>query len=381
MHSRLAWLLLVAGCGRIGFEPDPADLDPADQTDLVVSITDDRLTSTTLASPADLPAGTGGLSLREALVIAANRPGPDLVAFDRAVFSIATPPTITVNSELVIGTDTTLAAFARGVVITSAAGYAGALLRVAGNGVVDGLAFRGGTPAIVADGATGFAIRHVTIAGASGDGIRITNGRSGVIEDSRIEQPVGTPVGLVDSTDVVLRRTFVALNAKVGPVRGVEVLRGLRIQLHDNIIDPGEAFLVSVESSADTELIGNVFDGGDTGLAILGTSTRTLVLRNVCVNPLYDSIYIASGVTDTTIVHTTFFLAGSPVDSGTNTTVQNSLLSSAAGDFVDAATYDFHLVANSPAIDAASDLGLDLLPGLPARYLGAAPDLGAIESY
>ena len=380
MRFQFAWLFLVAGCGRIGFDADPANIDPADRTDLVVTVTEDRLTSATITSPEDLPAGSG-LSLREALAIAANRPGPDLVAFDRA-FSVATPPTITIASELVVGGDTTLDAFARGVVIAPAAGFSGALLRVAGDGaVVDGLAFRGGTPAIAATGATGFAIRHVTIASATGDGIRLDNCRSGIVEDGRIEQPGGTPVGLVDSTDVVVRRLFVALNAKVGPVRGVEVVGGLRIQLHDNLIDPGEAFLVSIEASVDTELIGNILDRGDTGIAILGGSQRTVLSRNVVVSPLYDSVYIAGGVTDTTITHTTFFMASAPVDSGTNTKVENSLLSTAAGDFVDAAGYDFHLVAGSPAIDAATDLGLDLLPGLSARYLGAAPDLGAVESY
>src|SRR5882672_10086614 len=93
-------LVLLAGCGRLGFPPAPAPDGLPDLT-LRVSITDDRLAgSTTMASRAELPAGTIGLSLREALVIAANNPGPDRVTFDPSAFAAGTPAMIAVGAPL-----------------------------------------------------------------------------------------------------------------------------------------------------------------------------------------------------------------------------------------------------------------------------------------
>lgn len=41
---------------------------------------------------------------------------------------------------------------------------------------------------------------------------------------------------------------------------------------------------------------------------------------------------------------------------------------------------DFTLVPGSESIDAGDDLGYDCEPDAPGLYLGAAPDLGAVES-
>jgi hypothetical protein len=50
-------------------------------------------------------------------------------------------------------------------------------------------------------------------------------------------------------------------------------------------------------------------------------------------------------------------------------------------DPADGASDSDHLVDGAPAIDGGTDLGLDMLPDQPARFLGSAPDLGAVESH
>jgi len=92
--------------------------------------------------------------------------------------------------------------------------------------------------------------------------------------------------------------------------------------------------------------------------------------------------FIEAPATGNTIVNNTFYMAGSAiVDGSTGTVAQNNLFSTSTGQFVHAALYDFHLVDGDPAIDGGTDLGLDMLPDQPARFLGSAPDLGAVESH
>lgn len=224
-------------------------------------------------------------------------------------------------------------------------------------------------------------VRHVTIRSSSSDGIQIDVGSRIVIEDSRIEDTGGDPMFLYAINDIEVQRNFVALRTKMGSVHGLWLEEVNRGHIIDNVIDPGQAFLLLLSNSSDIEVIGNILDRGDTGIAIVGNSQRNLVFRNVVISPTYDSVYLDSYASNNTIVNNTFYQAANIVDGGMNTMAANNLISSNLGDFVQSTIYDFHLVAGHPAIDAATDLGLDMLPDDPARYLGARPDTGAVESY
>jgi hypothetical protein len=47
--------------------------------------------------------------------------------------------------------------------------------------------------------------------------------------------------------------------------------------------------------------------------------------------------------------------------------------------FVDPASYDFH-ITSAQGIDQGVDVGQDMLPHSSERFLGTAPDLGAVET-
>ena len=384
-------LALLSACGRFGFHdlPPPPDVDAATTPDapdptLHVSVTADRMAGPpTLTSIGDLPSGTAGLSLREALTIAANHPGPDLVVFDPAVFPVATPVTLALGAELVIAGDaTTLDATGAGVVLAPGAGFAGALVRVTGaDDIVDGLTLQQGDLGIAATGVTGLIVRHVHAIDTVGEAVRLESVANVTVEDTRIDHAGPAPIRVVSSIDTTIQRTFVALAAKTGVVYGVRIESSLRIHVLANTLDPGTAWMVSLDNSSDNEVVGNIIDGGDTGIALTGTSDRNYLFRNVVIAPAADSIYLDSTTHDNTALNNTFYLAPDITDDGMNTTAANNLLSASSADFVAPDSYDFHLGAGSTAIDAATDVGQDMLPDAPTRYLGAGPDLGAVESY
>lgn len=371
---RLLALVTLAGCGRLGFADQPLKSPDAASPDLIVSIPDDRLAGgPTIASIADLPPNAPGLSLREALTIAANHPGPDLIGF-----AFTTPTTLTIASELPIAADTAVDATGSPVTITGT----GTLLHVTGDNVtLTGLTVQGGGDAVRAVSVATLALHALHLVAPTGDGLHIESCTHCEIDDCRVDHAAGEPILLATSTDLTVRRAFVALLSKAGVVHGIEVQASSQIHILDSIVDPGTAWMIHLQDTTDSEVTGNVVDGGDTCIALTGTTARTTIFRNVVTNPATDSIFVDSTVTDTTITNTTFYNAPDITNIGVNTTEVNTLLSTNAADFVAPAAYDFHLVAGSTSIDQGQDVGQDMLPDSPARYLGAAPDVGAVESY
>ena len=313
----------------------------------------------TMASLADLTPGTQGLSLREALAIAANHAGPDRIAFDASTF----PATIAIASSLVVAGDgTTVDALGAGVTIAPDASFTGVLVAVAGtNATLSGLALQGTADEALHVEATSL----VTLA------------------DCHVQVTGAMPVHVVSSADVTVERAFVALAAKTGTIYGVVLESSQRVHVIDSIVDPGTAWMIYLQDTSDSEIRGNILDGADTGVAVFGASTGNTLFMNVAIAPVYHAIYFDTAPTGNVALNNTSLSAasGAFVDvNGTNMLV-NNLDSTSAADFVSPATYDFHLVAGSPSIDAASDVGQDMLPDSPLRFLGNGPDLGAVESY
>lgn len=354
-------LLLASACGRWAFNDVP------ESGLLVVSSTSDGV-----GEP-------GTLSIRDALLAAEADSNPNRIVFDADVF----PATITLASPLVIASPaTTIDATGLDVVLTTAAGFSGNMIEVSANDVIlDNLTFTGAGSAISSTQTTGLVVRHATIRDIVGAGIRLDTCTNAAIEDARIERAGSTPISLMASSDVRVQRVFVELSAKIGVVYGIYVEQSSQVHLLDNIIDPGSAHLIRLQNASNNEISGNILDRGDAGIVLTGGSSNNVIVRNVVISPVYDSVYVEAGGTANEIAHNTFYLASDVIDAGTGTIAANNLVSTVAADFVDVASYDFHLVAGSTAIDAASDLGLDLLPDQPARFFGAAPDIGGVESY
>ncbi|MGE5185801.1 MAG: right-handed parallel beta-helix repeat-containing protein [Acidobacteriota bacterium] len=325
-----------------------------------MTITADRMAGpATMASIDDLPPGTVGLSLREALAIAANHAGPDQVVFDGSVF----PATIAIDSELAVAGDaTTLDATGAGVTIEPSPGYTGVLVHVTGtNAAVGGLALQG----------------------TADEAVRVDTTSNVSITDCHVAVTGAMPIHVIASSDVTIQRAFVALQAKTGTVYGIVLEGSTRAHVLDNIIDPGTAWMIDLQDTSQSEIRGNILDGADTGIVLFGASNNNMVFMNVAIAPAYHAVYVDTAPTGNVVLNNTSLMAASSAfaDVSGVTMMLNNLDSTSPADFVSPATYDFHLVAGSPSIDAASDVGQDMLPDSPARFLGAGPDLGAVESY
>jgi hypothetical protein len=354
-------LVLVAACGRIGFDPG------SDSTDLIVNTTDDSLTP---------PAGK--LSLREALAIVT--PG-ETIRFDPTVFPVGGDATIALDTGLTVpagaivdGTDATVTITEAGPDLT--------LLDVAGDNVtLRALTLTSGAVGVHAGAVSNLLADHVTVNSTGAEGWLFEGTTGSTIQNGKVDGAGPIAIHLTNGKDVTVAGMFLALSTKAGVVYGIRVEGGSAIHVHDNTVDPGTAWMISFDSVSGSEIIGNIVQGGDSGIALTGVTSDTMVFRNVVMTPVEDSVFIDSTVVNTTVLNNTFYMAPDITDSGTGTMAMNNLVTPDPTLFVAPSQYDFHLIAGATAIDAAMDLGQDMLPDQPARFLGNGPDMGAVESF
>ncbi len=421
LHAPLVVVALIgSGCGRFGF-------DSIDDSTLLVTTTEDRLAGPTdISSPADLPIDADGLSLREAMLIASNSAGPDVIRFDPSSFEPGTiitlgsglPALIDAETEIdasdtdvvldatshdevifrIIGDQTTIRGFtllgnAQGIEVQGAGDVVienNLFESVSGPGIdgtsADGLRIvlnrfvNSGGDAIVVDGSDRLLVEGNTILDPGGRGIHLLDAAGATVDENTIERAGADLMTIVDSTDLTLENSFMVIGDK-GANRGVRLERVHQSTIVDNIIDPGDARLLDFYDSSDNHIEGNILDRGDAGVVFEGDSHRNLVFRNVVISSTYDGVYISSSSTDNTVVHNTLFQCSTPIVDGPGDTVLgNNLTATEPAEFVEPGAYDFHLVAGSQFVDAAADMGYDLLPQSDERFLGSAPDLGAVET-
>ena len=189
---------------------------------------------------------------------------------------------------------------------------------------------------------------------------------------------IGDPIFAIDTSDLTIRDCTIIISDKTLG-RGLRLENTSRSLIIDNLVDPGPAQLISMQDSSDNEIIGNVLDGGNVGIALFGASSRNLIFRNVIMGSTDEAMFVDATAVTNRILNTTLFNAAAISDSAPDTQIANTL--DAATGFVAPVTYDFRLVPGNPSIDQGTDLGLDMLPDSPERFLGVAPDLGAVESF
>jgi hypothetical protein len=128
----------------------------------------------------------------------------------------------------------------------------------------------------------------------------------------------------------------------------------------------------------------NILDRGDAGVVLEGVSTRNLIFQNVAITMVYDGVYLGPEATGNIVVHNTFYDCSTAIADGSpDAVLLNNLVTADPAIFVAPAppTYDFTLVEGNENVDAGEDVDYDCLPSSPAEFLGAARDLGAVESY
>lgn len=426
--SVLVVCLAASACLRLGFETEKAELRPYDYTWTVTTVADRLAGPEDLSSPADLDSGIEGLSLREALLIASHSSGSDLVQFDPATFPAAAPVVITLDRPLpglrdlitaldgteagvvIDGTavsDTFLHIYAHGAELRGLTlrGFDGAMISVQGaeGAIIADLQLEAaGGLGIEVDGAADLLISGNTVAGAGAEAL-VVRGSRGVkligntlldagssalvvsdsseltIADNRVERSGAHAIVVTRATTAEIFRNAVVLENKEG-VRGLVLTEVSGAHVADNFIDPGSDWMLTLVDSSDNIIERNLVEGGDAGIVLDGDCDRNLLFQNIVTGCAYDGFYLHAGADDNIIVHNTTHACPSGVVGATDTSlVENNLR--ADDGFVDPASYDFTLLPDSPHADAGQDLGYDLLPDLPGDFLGAAPDLGAVESY
>jgi hypothetical protein len=372
MGARLvvALLLGLAGCGRVHF-------DSLFDNVLVVSTTEDRLAGPDNAGSLDeLDPGLTDLSLREALVIAGNTPGSDLITFDTDVFPEASPATIAIASQLpTLRSDVTVVdARGAGVIVGLAAPYTGPIVHVDGAScALRGMTFAG---AITVNGGD-LTIAYNAILDAPGDGIALVGVTGATLVGNRIERVAGDPIRAQMSSGLAIERNTIVIGDKLAG-RGVRFETVTGSSVRDNIIDPGPAQLVSLFDSSDNEIVGNILDRGNIGVLLDGASQRNFIFRNVMIAPTEEPIVVLALATSNRIINNTFFQCLAGTSNSAPDTVEMNTLAADTG-FVDPASYDFH-ITSALGIDQGVDIGQDMLPDRAERFLGAAPDLGAVET-
>lgn len=373
-RALLALALATTACGRINYDRNP--------NDLVVDVTEDRMSGPAdIDSAHDLP--DGRLSLREALTIANNRPGQQRITFDDDVFPPGEGGVITLTEPLPDLVDDETHVYGNGGVILDASGLSTPVFVVLGDYVwIKHLTIRdAGADAIEVRGATGAYLYDLTILDPAGRAVVATDCVEMTLAESRLERPGGNVVVATRCSEVTIRNDFVIVGDK-------ENARGVRFEqvegsfVLDNLIDPGEARLVDLLDSSRNEIVGNILDRGHAGVVLEGESHENLVFRNVIIGSVYDGVYVASESTGNVVVHNTMYECATPlVDGAADTLTGNNLTDPVDGEFADPASYDFRLRADSPHVDGGDDMGFDVWPDGPDNFLGAAPDVGAVESH
>ena len=165
-----------------------------------------------------------------------------------------------------------------------------------------------------------------------------------VVGNSQLRSGIIIAPDGIEARSVVVRKNIIANNAQGGLVLNYEKLR-------------------------DIEVYNNVFyNNGEYGIGIYSSDIDSVEIINnaFSAHPSGDHIYNNSNITHFTVTHNLYYQPQS-VGFGTND------LHPVFGNpmFIDPAGLDFHLLPNSPAIDAG------IFVGLP--FVGAAPDLGAFE--
>ncbi|RLB53987.1 MAG: hypothetical protein DRJ42_10450, partial [Deltaproteobacteria bacterium] len=307
-------------CGRLGYDGMHDHVH-------VVTVFDDRQAGTdTIASASDLPDGTVGMSLREALTISGNTPGTDLVIFAPS----ALPATIAIDSALPpLGGAGTVVDGSGAVTIDCSGTTETAFTVTADSSVVRGLRFErcGGDAIEVAPGVTGVLIDDVTILDIGGRGIVASECTGLTIRSLHIERAGGDLVSVTDCTGVTVVDAFMVIGNK-DALRGVHFARVTNGRIIDSIIDPGDARLVNLVDCEDILVARNILDRGDAGVVIYGPSNNISIIQNVIIRSVYDGVYIGDEATNTTLIHNTMLdCATAIVDHGADTVAANNLVS------------------------------------------------------
>ncbi len=156
------------------------------------------------------------------------------------------------------------------------------------------------------------------------------------------------------------------------------VLNNNRIRDNARVGKRGAGIVLS--SGEDNVAFNNVIHGNKVGIQVDYSAARSRVYNNTIFAQAGDGIFVGAGADDTELRNNLLFANGAAITNGGIRTRTGANLVNGDPGVVDAALFDVHLRASSPAIDAGETLSavafdFDQVP----RPQGAAYDIGAYE--
>jgi hypothetical protein len=410
-------LLLAPGGGTSG----ASSIARQDNGQLVVTTLDDELDGGDTSTTVDEVGGANDLSLREAMVIANNRAGPDTIIFDNTVF----PPGVEKTIGLAAGwaqpsplppiTDryTTIDGGNAHVVLDGADVFfpSGPLLLVSADNVsIKNLEIRNYHPTGAGECVYAYMQRDLEVSHCTFVNCNETNNGNAVtlyypqrtyISDNRIQLcGNGIYVQGGGSLDVADNRIT---QCNLSGIAAELANGGLTIR--DNVIDQCGFAGIFLQAGTHRALsIGNVLWDNSTGIyvhgdadqqevyfsTLMGNGVGIELLGNVMDLVLRDNLFAQNqtyGIELTSSVelladHQLFFDNGGDGTSGTSAYSLAGRLQStdvlADPQLTSPSLGNFAPRAN--AIDSGLDIGYDRNGSLPGLFNGIAPDIGAIET-
>jgi parallel beta-helix repeat protein len=428
---RKDWIFLglalgvAAGCGRINYDGGNENL-------IVVSTSGDRLAGPdTMTSIDELEPGTVGVTLREAIVIANNTPGEELIFFDRDAFKAGTNTQILLTSDLPVitgdgltidanGADVTIMnedgmpklfeieandVTIRGIDMVTDVLCGVPLVRVTGaeRVVFEGNTFNAPNNALIADQTielglidnivntgTGFTIsnsggmdiRGNVFASLRNPALRISNSSTFRVRENKMVGALSDQIEVSDSSNVYIDSNELRSADDATGCSGISLVRVDNSHIGDNVVVGGGANQLLLVDSSGNHFEGNILSDAGIGIALEGSSSDNMIFRNIVVSS-DDGVYVATAALNNTVVHNTVYDTASAMNFADEALVEvgNNLVTASTFDgFVDPENLDFRLVKGNQFIDAGEELGFDCVPGDAKLFKGAAPDLGAVES-
>jgi hypothetical protein len=284
-------------------------------TDLVVTTMTDELDGDVTAATVDAAGGAADLSLREAVTIAANRPGPDVVTFDPVLCAATSPCHIALDTDTfgtiaVTGAGTAISGRNRGVILTSLAYNSGFFVVQANDVTVTHLTFEGIFSAVSVQHAGNVAILDNNLMmGSTGSSAAISGNDAPALQvvGNRVR---GGTIGLSvanTTNDVLIAQNDVAVTQD-----GLRLTNITGVTVRDNLLAPNQGSVV-MNAVRNSSIVANRLRSLESCLSFSAGSDGNVVTDNQlgpCGGATVAAVDFRSTSRDNTLSRNLFYGTG-----------------------------------------------------------------------
>jgi len=332
----------------------------ATEPPLVVTTAEDEEDA---SATADDPLGTG-LSLREAILLANAQPGHQTISFVGQLsieLASAALPTITDSVDVI------------------------------GPASIDGAGLPSASGCLLID-SSDVTVSFLNVYNCPAEPISIEGGSGNEISDCTLMDS-GQSLAAAGAGHRILRNTVVGSDGA-----GIWCSAANSELFWNRVVDTAAIGIQLTSEASGTELVGNILIRSAYGIAVAPATNVVIAHNTIFDSGVGVAIDGALQVDFRNSIVASSSSAGILVSAGDFATLDASLFFDNGGNdcqnctpgpdcifgdprFVDSATDDLSVLADSPAIDRGIDLGYDRNAERAGDFNGSAPDLGAIEAF